>query len=98
MQLGEGVKSGRGDLDGVERVLMTVGEVAEMCQVHRKTVTRAIARGELRAARLGARGAYRLRIEDVDAWIASRLLPALVPTSDAEARVATRPMRGFLTA
>jgi excisionase family DNA binding protein len=50
--------------------LLTVGDVAEMCQLHRKTVTRAIQSGRLRAARLGARGAYRLRPDDVDQWVA----------------------------
>jgi excisionase family DNA binding protein len=54
--------------------LLTVGEVAEMCQVHRKTVTRAIRIGRLRAARLGVRGAYRLRPDDVDEWIASSVV------------------------
>ncbi len=54
--------------------LRTVGDVAEMCQVHRKTVTRAIRSGRLRAARLGARGAYRLRPEDVDRWVADSVI------------------------
>jgi len=54
--------------------LLTVGDVAEMCQVHRKTVTRAIQSGRLRAARLGARGAYRLRPADVDQWLANSVV------------------------
>ena len=63
--------------------LLTVEDVAEMCQVHRKTVTRAIRSGRLRAARLGARGAYRLRADDVDAWIAGSLVePGAVASSD----------------
>ena len=60
---------------------MTVGDVAEMCQVHRKTVTRAIQSGRLRAARLGARGAYRLRPEDVDRWVAESVVEASVVVS-----------------
>ena len=57
--------------------LLTVGDVAEMCQVHRKTVTRAIQAGRLRAARLGARGAYRLRPDDVERWfVESTVKPA----------------------
>lgn len=59
---------------GMKERLLTVGDVAEMCQVHRKTVTRAIRSGRLRAARLGARGAYRLRPDDVDAWIAGSVV------------------------
>lgn len=73
---------------------MTVAEVAAMCQVHRKTVVRAIARGELRAARLGVRGAYRLREEDVDDWLASRLVPLVARTPEPPAPA----MRGFLVA
>jgi excisionase family DNA binding protein len=49
--------------------LLTVGDVAEMCQVHRKTVTRAIRAGRLRAVRLGTRGAYRVRQDDVERWL-----------------------------
>jgi excisionase family DNA binding protein len=61
--------------------LLTVGDVAEMCQVHRKTVTRAIQSGRLRAARLGARGAYRLRPDEVDRWLADSVVEpvAVVP-------------------
>ena len=49
--------------------LLTVGDVAKQCQVSRKTVTRAILSGRLCASRLGARGAYRIRPEDVDRWV-----------------------------
>ena len=58
----------------MDPTLMTMSDVATMCQVSTKTVRRAIARGELSAARLGSRAAYRLRHEDVDAWIADRLI------------------------
>ncbi len=61
--------------------LLTVCDVAEMCQVHRKTVTRAIQSGRLRAARLGARGAYRLRPEDVDRWVADSLVESVAVAS-----------------
>lgn len=85
---------GSRNLRGVEGVLMTVAEVAAICQVHRKTVTRAISRGELRAARLGARGAYRLRQGDVDAWLASRLVAGPAESEEAGAPL----VRGFLVA
>lgn len=69
---------------------MKVSEVASVCQVHPKTVRRAIARGELRAARLGTTGALRVREVDVDAWVDSRA---------GETRTAARPAtRGWLTA
>ncbi len=49
--------------------LRTPAEVAERCQISAKTVLRAIHTGRLRASRLGASGAYRMRDADVDAWI-----------------------------
>jgi excisionase family DNA binding protein len=59
--------------------LLKVSEVATICQVHPKTVRRAIGRGELRAARLGAAGALRIREEDVDAWVTARLTGEAAP-------------------
>jgi excisionase family DNA binding protein len=44
-------------------------EIAARCQVSTRTVMRAIRSGRLRASRLGARGAYRVRPEDLEAWI-----------------------------
>jgi excisionase family DNA binding protein len=46
-------------------------DVAELCQVSTKTVLRAIRNGRLRAFRLGARGAYRIRPDDVESWLQS---------------------------
>lgn len=64
---------------GAERMseLLTVGDVAELCKVNAKTVQRAIRAGRLRASQLGARGAYRVRPEDVDAWIDGSRVPAV---------------------
>jgi excisionase family DNA binding protein len=51
-------------------------EIAERCRVSRETVMRAIRTGRLRASRLGARGSYRVRAEDLEAWIiATTVLP-----------------------
>jgi excisionase family DNA binding protein len=50
--------------------LLTPADVALRCQVSTKTVLRAIHRGRLRASRLGARGAYRIRVDDMEQWIA----------------------------
>ena len=87
-QLTGGWIGGSGDIEGVE--LLTVGDVAKQCQVSRKTVTRAILSGRLCASRLGARGAYRIRPEDVDRWVeASVIRPVAAPA------VAT-PRRGRL--
>ena len=51
---------------------MTVDEVALFCGVSAKTVRRAIARGDLEAARLGDHGALRVRPEAIDDWFARR--------------------------
>jgi len=49
--------------------LLTVDQVAHLCQVSIRTVYRAISRGSLRASHLGRGGAYRIRPEDVEAWV-----------------------------
>jgi len=49
--------------------LLTPADAAERCRLSVKTVLRAIRAGRLRASRLGARGALRIRESDVDAWI-----------------------------
>jgi excisionase family DNA binding protein len=61
----------------VSERLLTPAYVADRCQISAKTVLRAIHRGDLRASRLGASGAYRMRGADVDIWIeASVVTPA----------------------
>ena len=49
--------------------LLTIEQVAASCQVSSKTVYRAIRRGALRASRLGMTGAYRIKPEEMEAWI-----------------------------
>jgi excisionase family DNA binding protein len=51
--------------------LLRPDDVAEFCQVSTKTVLRAIRGGRLRAYRLGKRNAYRIRPDDVEAWLQS---------------------------
>jgi excisionase family DNA binding protein len=50
-------------------LLLRPVDVAELCQVSTKTVLRAIRAGRLHACRLGTRGAYRIRQEDLEAWL-----------------------------
>ncbi len=58
--------------------MLTPAEVADRCRLSTKTVLRAIRRGDLRACQLGSCRAFRIRPEDVDAWIASKtVLPPL---------------------
>jgi excisionase family DNA binding protein len=77
--------------DAATELMYRPAEVAARVQVCTRTVMRAIHRGELRASRLGPR-AYRIRPEDIDAWIvATTVLPAPEPES---ARV--RPVDGEL--
>ena len=49
--------------------LLTASDVAALCQVSTKTVLRAIKSGDLRAARLGKRGAFRISPDDFEAWL-----------------------------
>jgi excisionase family DNA binding protein len=53
-----------------ESNFVTVGEVARQLRVSNMTVYRLISAGELRAVRVGK--SYRLREEDVDAYLAAR--------------------------
>ena len=54
--------------------LLTVGEVAEMLRVSNMTVYRLVKAGDLRALRVGK--SYRLREDDVDAFLSSRYTEA----------------------
>lgn len=76
--------------------LLTVGDVAQLCQVHCKTVTRAIQAGRLRAVRLGRRGAYRIRPEDLDQWIADSAIGPPAPMTATPDISLRRPARGRL--
>jgi len=53
---------------------VTVGEVAQSLRVSNMTVYRLISAGELPAVRVGK--SYRIREEDVDAYLASRYTQA----------------------
>jgi excisionase family DNA binding protein len=53
---------------------LTPAEVAEQLRVSAMTVYRLIKSGELRAARIGK--SYRIREEDVDAYLAARFSDA----------------------
>jgi excisionase family DNA binding protein len=55
--------------DSGDLKLYTVEQVATLCQVSVKTVYRAIWHGRLRASQLGVGAAYRMRLEDVQAWV-----------------------------
>ena len=59
-----------------EPQLLTIDQVASLCQVSTKTVYRAIRRGALRASRLGQGGAYRVRPEAMENWIDACAAPA----------------------
>lgn len=50
--------------------LLTVAQVAKGCQVHPRTVIRAVQAGELRAVRLPIRGGLRIEPKALDEWIA----------------------------
>jgi excisionase family DNA binding protein len=49
--------------------LLTVEQVAELCQVSTKTVYRAIRSGALAACRLGKGAAYRVKPEEMERWL-----------------------------
>lgn len=62
----------------VDAALLSPEDVARLCGLSRKTVYRAVERGELQAFRLCSR--LRIRREDVDAWLAASIVvPASAP-------------------
>ena len=73
--------------------LLTPADAAERCQVSPKTVIRAIRAGRLRAYRLGARGAYRVRAADVEAWLAESQVEVVVVPFPVRAPAPSKPPR-----
>ncbi|HEV2786185.1 MAG TPA: helix-turn-helix domain-containing protein [Solirubrobacteraceae bacterium] len=74
--------------------LLTIDQVAELCQVSTKTVYRAIRRGALKASRLGRGGAYRVKPEEMESWIEActdAAEPAAAPTHSAPTASPTTP-------
>ena len=55
-----------------DREWLTVAQVAELLQVHEETVRRWIREGHLPVLDLGKKAGYRVRIADLDAYIAER--------------------------
>lgn len=59
--------------DGRAPVFLTIAEAAARVRVCERTVRRAIDHGNLRAARVRAsqseRGAWRIRVDDLDRWL-----------------------------
>lgn len=56
---------GRGMIVGQRREYLTVGEVAELLQVHPDSVRRWLRSGQLRGHLISRRAGYRIRPEDV---------------------------------
>lgn len=77
-----------GDGDNELEALLSPEEVARTCRLSRRAVYRAIARGELPAARLCNR--LRVRAADLERWISARMVTAPArPTA-----IPTRPITG----
>ena len=84
--------------------LLTIEQVARRLQVHPRTVRRAIQARGLRAVQIAGRGTWRVRLDDLEAWLEERATPrpvdvgAVIPVALAAAR--PRPARrgaGVLT-
>lgn len=48
---------------------LTIHDAADRAKLHYKTVWKAVSDHELTAYQQGRRGAWRIRIEDLDAWL-----------------------------
>ena len=81
---------------GDPRALLSPEQVARICGLSRRAVYRAIARGELAAARLCNR--LRIRPDDLDRWISESVerpelaQPRVVPSTAPRPRGSLRPM------
>jgi excisionase family DNA binding protein len=73
--------------------LLTPRDVAERCRLSTKTVLRAIHAGQLRASRLGAQAAFRIRPADVEAWIEACVVDAVPPEREAPSARVRPPVR-----
>jgi excisionase family DNA binding protein len=76
--------------------LLTIEQVAELCQVSTKTVYRAIRSGALKACRLGRGGAYRVKPEEMEIWIetcSAAPAPASAPAALPSRATPSRPSR-----
>jgi excisionase family DNA binding protein len=76
--------------------LMTVSQVAAMVLLTPKTVRQHIRGGHLRAVRRHARGGYRVRREDAQAWAAAHVVRAERKGKSIDQLVAARRRRGLL--
>lgn len=77
---------------------LTPQEVADLVRCSRRTVMRAIARGDLEASRLGDRGCWRIWPDAIDRWRQSRQpvtpAPARLPERRGRLRVTDQMGRG----
>ncbi len=71
--------------------LMTVSQVAATVLLTPKTVRQHIRGGQLRAVRLHARGGYRVRREDAQAWVAAQ---SYGPSTTGGASTSSSPLAG----
>lgn len=76
--------------------LLTLEEVAGRLQISVRTVQRAIADGGLRASQVGAGscGAWRVRGEDLDAWLEARANRPRTAAASSDLPVIPGPRRG----
>jgi len=70
--------------------LLTVAQVAERLQVHPRTVRRAIDASGLRAVQVAGRGTWRVRPEDLDAWLEQRTNTSHTQADDTPRRPVAR--------
>lgn len=76
--------------------LLSPEDVAHVCGLSRRAVYRAIARGELRAARLCHR--LRVRPEELERWIGAQTLGAESPARPERSRPSRKAQSGGLRA
>ena len=71
--------------------LLTPDEVADVLRARRALVMGLISRGELKAFRLGARGQWRIRAEDLELFVESQLALSQQGTDEAPRMIRVEP-------
>jgi len=71
-------------MSGPQNKWLTANEAASRLRVHPKTLYRLIRQGKVPAYRMGARGEWRLRVEDLDAAFKRYEAPRMVSWASLE--------------
>jgi excisionase family DNA binding protein len=56
--------------------MLTVNELAKMLRLDIQTIYRKVKKGEIPYVRIGGRGSYRFKSEEIDRWMLTNAIPS----------------------